>query len=73
MLGAIRNGKRSIIATLLIAGSLSFVSCATEKKQVSVVDDPDKKTETAIPWNEQQKWEQGQEMGGLAQGTDRAH
>ena len=60
--------------SLLLIGAASLISCATEKKPMSVVNDPDaKKGEGAIPWNQQEKWEQGQEMGAMAEGTDRAH
>jgi hypothetical protein len=64
-----------LIATgMVIAGVASLISCATESKPVSVVNDPDaSRRDTAIPWNQQQKWEQGQEMGSLAEGTDRVH
>ena len=64
--------RKFITGSLLIAAATSFISCATEKKTVSVVNDPDAKTkENSIPWNQQEKWEQGQEMGPMAQGTDR--
>jgi hypothetical protein len=74
MLALIPNLKRALMGGLFIGAALSIISCATEKKQVSLVDDPDAnpKKDSAIPWNQQQKWEQGAEMGGLAN-TDRAH
>ena len=64
--------KKFITGWLLITAATSLFSCATDKQPVSVVSDPDaKRKENSIPWNQQEKWEQGQEMGGLAQGTDR--
>jgi hypothetical protein len=63
--------NKIIIGSLVIVAAATLISCATEKKQVSVVNDPTApKGENAIPWNQQQKWEQGAEMGGLAEGTD---
>jgi hypothetical protein len=71
MLAAVLKAKKTVICGGVIVVAISLISCATESKPVSVVDDPDAKKETAIPWNQQQKWEQGQEMGGLAN-SDRA-
>jgi hypothetical protein len=65
--------KKLITGWLLVGAAASLISCATEKKPMSVVNDPDAKKENAIPWNQQEKWEQGAEMGGLAQGTDKVH
>jgi hypothetical protein len=66
MLARIRRSKRGIGVGLLCAAVFGLVACATEKKQVSVVDDPDAKKESTIPWNKQEKWEQGAAMGGIA-------
>jgi hypothetical protein len=43
------------------------MSCAT-KKQEQIVDDPDSKHESLIPWNKQEKWESQGQLGGV---TDR--
>lgn len=64
--------KKLIVNYLLACSAAALMSCATEKKEVSVVRDPDGKKESAIPWNQQEKWEQGAEMGAMAN-TDRAH
>lgn len=45
-----------------------FVSCATKKKNVVLVQDPDDQKEGSIPWNKQEKWETSGAMGGV---TDR--
>jgi hypothetical protein len=72
MLALIRNSKVYLAVALFVPGVLILTSCASEK-QVTLVDDPDaKKKETAVPWNEQQKWEQGSAMGAAAN-SDRAH
>ena len=65
MLATIRN--RKLIRAALIAGcALSFASCATEK-QTALIADPDARKETALPWNEQQKWEREGEAGVMNQ------
>jgi hypothetical protein len=51
-----RVPKRTISVLLLFAACVAFVGCATEKK-VALVDDPDAKQESAMPWNKQEKWE----------------
>src|SRR5467141_2840674 len=52
-----RIPKRTIPALLLLAGCMALVACATEKPRPALVDDPDSKKESAIPWNKQEKWE----------------
>ena len=68
MLAQIRElGKKITIAVLLgTAGML--VSCASQKEQVALVDDPDAKHESMIPWNKQEKWETAGQFAGM---TDR--
>jgi predicted ATPase len=64
MLGTIRNripGKAAVVALL----ALGFASCAT--KEVALITDPDAKKETALPWNEQQKWEREGEAAAINQ------
>jgi hypothetical protein len=51
-----RVPRRTISVLLLFASCLAFVGCAT-KKEVVLVDDPDAKKESQIPWNKQEKWE----------------
>ncbi len=53
--------KRTIALGLFLVGCSFLVGCATERKNVALVDDPDAKKESTIPWNKQEKWEsQGQ-------------
>ena len=58
MLAIIRSriNVRIVVLPLLGAIALGFSSCATKKDTVFIRDPSDKK-ETALPWNEQQKWE----------------
>ncbi|MGH8101215.1 MAG: hypothetical protein ACREIW_07950 [Chthoniobacterales bacterium] len=48
-------------------------SCATQKQSARLVDDPDAKQESTIPWNKQETWEAGAELGPVAgqTGSDR--
>jgi hypothetical protein len=65
MLATIRNRIHlKIVALALLALSLS--SCAT-KKDTAFIRDPNDKKETALPWNEQQKWEREGEAAALNQ------
>jgi len=60
--------KRTISAFLLLAGCMAFAACATQKPQPALVDDPDAKKESQIPWNKQEKWETQGQFAGM---TDR--
>jgi predicted ATPase len=68
MLATIRsriNVKIAVLA-LLVALALGFSSCAT-KKNTAFINDPSDKKDTALPWNEQQKWEREGQAGMLNQ------
>jgi hypothetical protein len=58
MLATIRKRihVRIAVLALLAAGALGFTSCATHK-ETALITDPNDKKETALPWNEQTKWE----------------
>ena len=68
MLATIRNriSFRSATLALLATLALSLSSCAT-KKDTAFIRDPTDKKETALPWNEQQKWEREGEAAALNQ------
>ena len=53
---------------LLLTATGMFVSCASQKEKVALVNDPDQKKEGMIPWNRQEKWETQSQFGGI---TDR--
>jgi uncharacterized lipoprotein YajG len=59
MLAQIRKQERKIAAVLLLAAASMLVSCASQKEHVALVNDPDAKSESAMPWNKQEKWETG--------------
>jgi hypothetical protein len=69
MLARIPDLKRTIAAAFLLAATTVFVSCASQKEQVGLVNDPDAKPESQMPWNKQEKWETN--GGALANMTDR--
>ena len=60
--------KRKIATALLLASATVFVSCASQKQQVRLVDDPDAHHESTIPWDKQEKWETENQFSGM---TDR--
>jgi hypothetical protein len=68
MLATIRNRSFSRAAVRLFSGSWIFalMSCAT-KDPAPLIEDPNAKKETALPWNEQQKWEREGEAAALNQ------
>jgi outer membrane biogenesis lipoprotein LolB len=60
------NLRRFVFTFLLLVGAALFASCAAEKP--ALVDDPDSKHESQMPWNKQEKWETQGQMAGI---TDR--
>jgi hypothetical protein len=68
MLALTNDLKRKIALALLLAGTTIFVSCASQKEQVRLVNDPDDQHESTIPWNKQEKWETSGQFAGM---TDR--
>jgi hypothetical protein len=59
-----RIPKRTISAGLLFLACVVFVGCATEKK-VTLVNDPDARSESQMPWNKQEKWESTSQFAGV--------
>jgi hypothetical protein len=68
MLAIILNRIRFRVAGTLLLGFLAATlsSCAT-KDPPQLVSDPNASRETALPWNEQQKWEREGEGAALNQ------
>jgi hypothetical protein len=58
MLATIRDfsGFRTVKFMLVVAAATALASCAT-KEPPPLIADPSAAHETALPWNEQQKWE----------------
>ena len=57
---------RSKIAGLAMLAALALTSCAS-KDPAPLIADPSGQHETALPWNEQQKWEREGEAAALTQ------
>jgi len=57
MLAQIRKQEKKVATALLLVATGLLVSCASQKENVALVNDPDSKPEGAIPWNKQEKWE----------------
>jgi hypothetical protein len=66
MLDQIRNSRcfRITNLLLLVGAGLSLASCAT-KQQPQLVS-TGAETESAIPWNKQEKWENTGQLGAMA-------
>jgi hypothetical protein len=67
MLALVRKIRKGIASAVLFIAATTLVSCASQKQQV-VVDDPDSKHESMVPWNKQEKWETQGQFAGM---TDR--
>jgi hypothetical protein len=67
MLEQIRNIRVIVVPVLVCALVVTMTSCATQKDP-ALVQDPDAKHESSIPWNKQEPWETGGQFAGM---TDR--
>jgi hypothetical protein len=67
MLEQVRNLQAFVVPVLLCAFVLAMTSCATHQ-QTALVQDPDARHESSIPWNKQEPWESGNQFAGM---TDR--
>ena len=64
ILNSVSFRATKVAAVALVAGALA--SCAT-KKEVALVNDPSTTgRESALPWNQQEKWEGQGQFGGMA-------
>lgn len=59
---------QKLALALLLASSALIVSCASDKSQARLVDDPEDHGASTMPWNKQEKWETGGQFAGM---TDR--
>lgn len=58
--------SNAVKAALLLCFGSVLVSCAT-KEPAPLIADPSANRETALPWNEQKKWEREGQMAGLTE------
>ena len=68
MLAQILKQRPKVFAALVVVNASLFVACANHDQHVALVNDPDDKHDSMIPWNKQEKWETENQMGGI---TDR--
>jgi hypothetical protein len=59
--------QKGVARAILLGAAATLMSCASQK-QTALVDDPDSRHESMIPWNKQEKWESGGQFAGM---TDR--
>jgi hypothetical protein len=57
MLAQARKHRRKILAALFCAVAITFASCASQRDSIKLVDDPDDRHDSSVPWNKQEKWE----------------
>ena len=57
MVAQVRKFRRKILAGLFCVVAITLASCASQKDSVRLVDDPDDRGGSALPWSKQQKWE----------------
>jgi len=66
MAAAIINRIHSQIAGLAMLACLTLTSCAS-KDPAPLIADPSAQHETALPWNQQEKWEREGQAAALTQ------
>lgn len=57
MVAQLRKCRRKILAALFCTVAITLASCASQKDSVRLVDDPDDRGGSALPWSRQEKWE----------------
>jgi hypothetical protein len=57
MLGQVRKHRKKVASVLLCAFAMTIASCASMQETPRLVNDPDDRGDSAIPWNRQEKWE----------------
>jgi hypothetical protein len=67
MLEQVLKLRRIVVPVLLCAFVVALTSCATQK-ETALVNDPDDRGGSQIPWNKQEPWEKGEQFAGM---TDR--
>ena len=54
-----------IVSAVLLATAATLVSCASTKEKPRLVNDPDERRESTIPWDQQEKWETGANLANM--------
>ena len=67
MLAQVLKLRTIVVPVLLCAFAVTVTSCATQKT-TALVQDPDDRHDSMIPWNKQESWETGGQFQAM---TDR--
>ena len=67
MLAQVRNLRTIVVPVLLCAFVVGMTSCATQK-ETALVQEPNNRHDSVIPWNKQEPWETQGQFAGM---TDR--
>jgi len=67
MLAQVLKLRTVVVPVLVCAFAVALTSCATQKN-TALVQDPDDRHDSSIPWNKQEPWETGGQFAGM---TDR--
>jgi hypothetical protein len=65
MAAQIRKLRRKILVALFCAVAITLASCASQRDSVRLVDDPDDRGGSSLPWAHQEKWEVAPEANAL--------
>jgi len=65
MVAQVRKYRGKILAALFCAVAITLASCARQRDSVRLVDDPDDRGGSALPWSRQEKWEVAPEANAL--------
>jgi hypothetical protein len=57
MVAQVLKLQKKILSLLFCALAMTLASCASQRDSVRLVDDPDDRGGSALPWNHQEKWE----------------
>jgi hypothetical protein len=57
MVAQVLKLRKKILSLLFCALAITLASCASQKDSVRLVDDPDDRGDSSLPWNKQEKWE----------------
>ena len=68
MLAQVNRLRKNVTSALLCALAIAITSCASTQETPRLVNDPDDRGDSTIPWNKQEKWETA---GQLSEFTER--
>ncbi len=57
MVAQVLKLRKRILSLLFCAFAMTLASCASQRDSARLVDDPDDRGGSALPWNRQEQWE----------------